>query len=335
MALRFAVFGARHWHVLEIARAAEADEAFELVGVAEPDESARTMAAAELGVRAAAEYRELLKGGEVEAVAVAAVNSERADIICAALAAGVHVLADKPMVVSLAQLGAVERAVESSDAILSCALTLRFTSLFVDAREAVARGDIGRVVGSYAQGPHKLGLDRRPDWMFDRERYGGALLDLAVHDIDVARWMHGAEPEMVIADEGTSRFAELGFADHASVYMRMTDGSVALCRSSWLTPDADRTHGDRRLLLEGTDGQIEIVDAGERHLTINRGGTSTTHREPREDPIGQPGAMAGLVRDFAHGITGNAPQLMNAHEAIESHRWSLAAREQAESQEMD
>ena len=83
-------------------------------------------------------------------------------------------------------------------------------------------------------------------------------------------------------------------------------------------------------MLEGTDGQIEIVDAGERRLTINRGGTSTTHREPREDPIGQPGAMAGLVRDFAHGITGNAPQLMNAHEAIESHRWTLAAREQAE-----
>jgi hypothetical protein len=47
--------------------------------------------------------------------------------------------------------------------------------------------------------------------------------------------------------------------------------------------------------------------------------------------VGQPDAMAELVGDFAHGISGEAPQLITARETIESHRWTLKARVQAES----
>jgi predicted dehydrogenase len=329
--IRFAVFGARHWHVLEIARAIRADERFELVGVAEPDEETRYQVQTELQIPAFTSHREMLDADAVDAVAVASINNERVEVIADALAADVHVLADKPMVVSLDQLDQVEAAARSSQATLSCALTLRFTPHFVAAKAAIDRGEIGQVIGSYAQGPHKLGVARRPAWMFNREKYGGVLLDLAVHDIDVARWIHGAEPVAVVADEGSSRFADLDFADYASVYLRMADGSVAVCRSSWLTPDDDPSHGDRRLIVEGTEGSLEIVDAAERRLTINSAGTVETRTNVREEMVGQPDAMAELVGDFAHGISGEAPQLITARETIESHRWTLKARVQAES----
>ena len=320
--------------MLEIAHAIRADEGFELVGVAEPDEETRNRVKTELQIPAFTDHREMLDADAVDAVAVASINNERVEVITDALAAGVHVLADKPMVVSLDQLDTVETAVRSSQATLSCALTLRFTPHFVAAKAAIDRGEIGQVIGSYAQGPHKLGVTRRPAWMFDREQYGGVLLDLAVHDIDVARWIHGVEPVAVVADEGSSRFADLDFADHASVYLRMADGSVAVCRSSWLTPDDDSSHGDRRLIVEGTNGSLEIVDAAERRLTINSGGTSVTRTNIREEMVGQPDAMAELVRDFARGISGEAPQLITARETIESHRWTLEARAQAESAQL-
>mgnify|MGYP003303176093 FL=1 len=317
--------------MLEIAHAIRADERFELVGVAEPDEETRHQVQNELQIPAFTSPREMLDADAVDAVAVASINNERVEVIADTLGAGVHVLADKPMVVSLDQLDRVESAVRLSQATLSCALTLRFTPHFVAAKAAIDRGEIGQVIGSYAQGPHKLGVARRPEWMFNREKYGGVLLDLAIHDIDVARWIHGTEPVAVVADEGSSRFSDLDFADYAAVYLRMADGAVAVCRSSWLTPDEDPTHGDRRLIVEGTEGSLEIVDAAQRRLTINSAGTVQTRTNVREEMVGQPDAMAELVRDFARGISGEAPQLNTAQETIESHRWALKARVQAES----
>ena len=329
--IRFAVFGTRHWHVLEIAEAVRSNEAFTLVGLAEPDTQSRTTAATQLGVPAITDYHEMLENDLVDAVVIGAINDERADIICTALAADVHVLADKPMVISHDQLLAVEQAAAASDAVLSCALTLRFTPLFVAAKQSIERGDIGDIVGSYAQGPHKLGIARRPAWMFERHRYGGSLLDLAIHDVDVARWLHKVEPVMVIADERASRFGDHGISDHASVYLRMTNGTVAICQSSWLTPDDDPTHGDRRLIIEGTEGHLEIVDSASRCLTINNRGTLTSQTADRTTSVAQPDAMAGLVQDFASAIRSDDTPVITAFDAIESHRWTLAARADAES----
>ena len=329
--IRFAVFGTRHWHVLEIAEAVRSNDAFTLVGLAEPDTESRTAAATQLGVPAITNYQEMLENELVDAIVIGAINDERADIICASLAAGVHVLADKPMVISHEQLRAVEQAAAVSDAVLSCALSLRFTPLFVAAKQAIDRGDIGDVVGSYAQGPHKLNIARRPGWMFERHRYGGTLLDLTIHDVDVARWIHQVEPTMVVADEGSARFGDHDISDYASVYLRMTNETVAICRSSWLTPDEDPTHGDRRLIIEGTEGHLEIVDSATRSLLINKRGTVSSQTAEAATSVAQPDAMAGLVEDFASAIQGNATPVITTFDAIESHRWTIAARDDAES----
>ena len=111
----------------------------------------------------------------------------------------------------------------------------------------------------------------------------------------------------------------------------MTNETVAICRSSWLTPDEDPTHGDRRLIIEGTEGHLEIVDSATRSLLINKRGTVSSQTAEAATSVAQPDAMAGLVEDFASAIQGNTTPVITAFDAIESHRWTLAARNDAES----
>ena len=52
------------------------------------------------------------------------------------------------------------------------------------ATELIEKGAIGRVIQTLGIGPHRLNRDSRPDWFFDREAYGGILVDIASHQID-------------------------------------------------------------------------------------------------------------------------------------------------------
>ena len=212
--MRLAIIGAQHGHVLGITRQLIAQDGVELVAVAEPEREVREQTAAAFGVPGLEDYRELLDGS-IDAAALAPINNAKGEVAVACLEAGVSVLLDKPAVTTLDDLDRLEAAAGGSAA-LSCALTLRFSGPFLAAKRAIDAGEIGQVVTSMAQRPHKCGPERRPAWFFDRELNGGALLDLCIHDIDGVRWLHGCEPMGVAAQHGAARFKEYPtFADHA------------------------------------------------------------------------------------------------------------------------
>ena len=180
--MRLAIIGAQHGHVLGITRQLIAQDGVELVAVAEPEREVREQTAAAFGVPGLEDYRELLDGS-IDAAALAPINNAKGEVAVACLEAGVSVLLDKPAVTTLDDLDRLEAAARGPAA-LSCALTLRFSGPFLAAKRAIDAGEIGQVVSSMAQRPHKCGPERRPAWFFDRELNGGALLDLCIHDID-------------------------------------------------------------------------------------------------------------------------------------------------------
>ena len=83
--------------------------------------------------------------------------------------------------------------------------------------------------------------------------------------------------------------------------------------------------------IPGTEGHLEIVDSATRSLLINKRGTVSSQTAEAATSVAQPDAMAGLVEDFASAIQGNTTPVITAFDAIESHRWTLAARDDAES----
>ena len=67
-----------------------------------------------------------------------------------------------------------------------------------------------------------------------RIRDVGVIMDLGVHDIDIARYLAGSEVKEIYAAGGTSGKCE--FEDHATIIMRFENGTVGVVDTNWLTP---------------------------------------------------------------------------------------------------
>ena len=328
--MKVAVVGAQHGHVLGLTRQILCEPGVELVAVAEAVPSVRQDVANIFRVPAIEDYRELLDGS-IDAAILGPINAEKGRITATCLDAGVHVLVDKPAVTTHDDLDMIERAAQGR-AQLSCALTVRYSEPYRAAKRAIDAGEIGEIVSSVSHRPHKCRPTNRPEWFFDHNLNGGAILDLCIHDIDVVRWLHGQEPVAVAAVHGNARFPEYAdFIDHAEVWLRFETGGSAFVRGSWLTPDEAPYHGDCQMWIEGTKGSIQIRTSAELSCTIDTGGTSK-RLTAFSDQVGlrNQARTNGIASDFCAAIRGETDLVTTCDDVIASHRWALLARDAAD-----
>ena len=147
------------------------------------------------------------------------------------------------------------------------------------ASRLVAAGAIGRVVQTVGLGPHGLHNNPRPDWFFQRQRYGGILCDLAAHQCEQFLHFTGSTSAEVIAAHignfGNPDTPEL--EDFGDVLLR-GNGGTGFARVDWFTPKAPCFRDDNRLTILGTKGYMEVrkyIDLGGRaggdHLFLVNG----------------------------------------------------------------
>jgi len=231
-AVRFAAVGLDHAHIFgQIAGLVGAGAEF--VGMATDDP------AAAIATRIRERYPEvpvvespddLISRDGIDLIVTAAVPDRRGPIAVGALRAGKDVVTDKPGCVSLDQLEEIEKAVGQSGRFWSVTFSERFeVPSVIKAGELVREGRIGTVVQTLGIGPHRVG-DRghlgggagRPDWFYDKNRYGGILTDIASHQIDQFLWFTGARTAEVVAST-VGNFAnpdEPGLQDFGEILLR-------------------------------------------------------------------------------------------------------------------
>ena len=266
MPTRFAVAGLKHFHILTFVKGMQELPDSQFVGFYEDDPQLREQYSNEFGVPAFDSIATLVETAEPEVVGVAVENGKKGAVICELVQRGCHVLADKPLVTSLADLDDIENAAAKTGKIIGLMLLERYNGPTRAVRELLLSGKLGRMVNFTGLAPHKLKPSGRPAWMFDPELYGGVLNDLCIHNIDLCRWMWQEDPVAVTASEGCLCFTEFaGFTDHAEVFLEFADSSTAMMRADWLTPEGFPTHGDGRQFFECTEGTIEILAAPDIH----------------------------------------------------------------------
>lgn len=247
----------------------------------------------------------LLEEEDVDMVLLANIPCDRAALAIEAMEAGKDVMTDKPGCTSLEQLDAIRAAVARTGRIWSVDFSERFeVPAVTKAAELVAEGAIGRVVQTCGLGPHRLNRATRPDWFFQREKYGGILCDIASHQIDQFLFFTGSEQaEIVAATVGNyANPEEAGLQDFGQVVLRSPQGNGYI-RVDWYTPDALPTWGDGRLTLLGTQGYIELrkyVDIAGRpgtdHLLLVNG-TRCEHIDASAAPLNYFSNLANDVRN--------------------------------------
>ncbi len=302
--MRVGIVGLKHAHIASFARFAAAAPEHELVGWVEDDPQLQERIRTQFGSPIYTSTDELYSQG-VDVIGIGAINRARGAIIIDALEHGVHVLADKPLLLSLEELRKVKELRAQKGLQVGLMLTERYNPPFQRLFEVVDNGDIGDVVSFTAFRPHKLRIASRPDWMFDHYQYGGLLADLAIHDIDIMRRVCPAEVVSIHAWQTNRHYNDrTDFYDNAHAAIQLSNGTMGWFAANWLTPNGSDIHGDCRCFVQGTTGAVEVkVDGG-----FGRGETILTTATQSAHSLDLPPAdIADLYRDFLAVVAGEAP----------------------------
>jgi predicted dehydrogenase len=267
--IRFSVIGLNHGHINSMTSAIIRGGG-ELVSVyAREPELVAQYSRQFPAVKVARSEAEVLEDSSTQAVLSAAIPDQRAPLGIRVMHAGKDYIADKPGITALDQLAEVRRVQAETRRIYSIVYSERFENrATVRAGELVKAGAIGRVVQTIGLGPHRINIPSRPQWFFDKARYGGILCDIASHQADQFLFFtNSTQAEVVASQVGNVHYPQYpAFEDFGDMLLR-GNGGTGYIRVDWFTPDGLPTWGDGRLTILGTDGFIEIrknVDIGGR-----------------------------------------------------------------------
>ncbi|EJK85982.1 Gfo/Idh/MocA family oxidoreductase [Agrobacterium sp. SHOUNA12C] len=259
-ALRFAAIGINHDHIYGqvnvMLRAGAELVAFHAI----EDDLAAVFAERFPQAKRVADKKEILEDRSIALIVSAAISSERAGLAIEAMHHGKDVMLDKPGMVTLDQLAEVRRVQAETKRIVSILYSEHFeTASTVKAGELVKAGAIGKVIHTTGLGPHRLRKPTRPEWFFDRKRYGGIIADIASHQCEQFLFFAGSlEAEILSATVSNRANPETpGLQDYGDFHVRTPD-VTGYVRVDWFTPDGLSTWGDGRLFIVGTEGTIEL-----------------------------------------------------------------------------
>lgn len=258
--MRIAFIGGNGHHYLRQAASQRPDDFdLALAGDGYDNDAARQRLA---GIEGAAWYddpRVMLDEFKPDVVNIGAVYGYNGDIVAEALQRDIAVVSDKPIAATWAQLDRLRSLTAKHAVPLLTEFPFRAQPEFRAAEVVVRQGEIGEVVLATAQKSYRFGT--RPKWYGDRRSYGGTVLWVASHGIDVIRFATGRRFERVAGQSGNLSKPQYGrMADHTVNLFRLDNGGSAVVHADYLRPAAAKTHGDDRLRIVGSRGQIEVRD---------------------------------------------------------------------------
>lgn len=187
---------------------------------------------------------------DIDAVYISSTNEKHFAQAMAAIAAGKHVLCEKPLAMTLAEAVAMVRAAETAGVTFATNHHLRCSGSHRTIRDLIAAGRIGRVLSLRLF--HAVHLpDSLRGWRItDPGAGGGVIPDITVHDADVARFLLGEDPQTVVAQMCASGLGQ-GVEDSAMSSWTMPSGAMVMSHESFTHPFAGSG-----LEVHGTEGSI-------------------------------------------------------------------------------
>ena len=200
------------------------------------------------------DYHDLLADSDVQAVFVTSPTSTHREVVMAAAEAGKAIFCEKPMALTLEDTDQMIAAIQRHSVVFQAGFMRRFDRAYAAAKQRIEAGAIGKPVTFKSIGRDPF----CPDLEYARPSVsGGLILDMAIHDFDLGRWLMDAEVQRVHTEGGTLAFPQLntvGDIDNAVVNMRFENGSLGNVEVS-----RNAIYGyDIRTEILGTEGGINI-----------------------------------------------------------------------------
>jgi len=211
-------------------------------------------AAQKLGYQTAASMDAALGSKEIDAVIISTPPNLHRAHCEAALAAGKHVLCEKPLATTVEDAKAIVAAAKRAGKVLGTGYNYRFYPAIAKARELIAQGEIGEVDHVKSFAGHPGGPEFTHPWVHDpKVMGGGALMDNGTHVADLTLHFLGKTTETA-GFTGNRIWNFGGSEDNGYVLMRTAEGRVGMLHASWSEWRGYRFHLD----ITGTGGTIRV-----------------------------------------------------------------------------
>lgn len=239
-----------------------------LVALADPQPEPLAALAHDLGVsRTYADYRDLLRADDIDAVVVCTPTSTHYDVLMAAAASGKRIFTEKPIDLRLDRIDAINAEMDKRGVPMMVGFQRRYDPDFRRVRDAVREGVVGDV--------HVVRITSRDGQPPSRDfipTSGGIYLDMIVHDLDMVRFVTGSEVTGVFAKATVlidRMFADFGDWDTAVTTLTLANGAIATIDNS-----RHAVYGqDQRLEVFGSKGMVAAANHGvDRVVSADAGG---------------------------------------------------------------
>lgn len=274
------------------------------------------------------DHRELLALPGLDAVSVCTPNAAHHAATLAAAAAGLHVLCEKPLSLSLAEADEMIDACRRADVLLAVDHHLRANPSVERARAMITDGALGRVTFLRSRQAHDWGGAAQvpPGFRTLAMAGGGTLLDNGCHLFDLARHLGGAVTEVF------ARTATLGFdievEDTAEVSLRFASGALGQIETSWTA-----TGWDQGFTVNGTKGSLEYSERQGRpvlrYIHREAGDDDWTATRVTQWEHSGDGDHTRSVRAFVAAVRGERPVLCTGEDGREAVHLAIASYQSA------
>ena len=315
--VRLAIIGLEG-HISEILGPLDQLPDVELAAIQDPNPALIAQVRAKhSSARAYSDWHELLDRERLDMVGVCGTNGDRAEILIACAQRKLHIVAEKPLAITIADLERVKRAVARSGVRLTMLISMRFQANYRALKQIVDSGEIGEVAQMAAQKSYKLG--ERPEWMLHRSTFGGTIPYIGIHMVDLMRWTSGRELVETMSVQGRVGFPHLKEMENTTATIfRLDNGGTAALHMDYLRPDTAPTWGDDRLRLAGTRGVAEYQAATGVTLVTDK-------HPPRRITELPPGGS--LFLDFLNSVYYGRTSVLELKDIYRVNEIVLAARD--------
>ncbi|MCZ6676033.1 MAG: Gfo/Idh/MocA family oxidoreductase [Candidatus Poribacteria bacterium] len=239
-----------------------------------------------------ASHTELLQDDEIDAVAVVLGHQLHHRLTVDACNAGVHVLVEKPMALSLEQCDDMIAAAATNNVKLMVGYTQHYYGTSLKAKEILNSGELGPLITAVCYMSKNWGFaGRRPQY---RSRYhgGGMWLTNGVHVVDRLTWVMASQAMSVSASIGARAHYQAG-DDSATAFIRYKNGLAGVAVAIGYADGAP----DYSCQVICANGTLRFSQHGEKYVKVGRG--DKWEDVPFDDP---PAEMQNEWKAFAEAI---------------------------------
>lgn len=203
------------------------------------------------------DYQKMLAECPCEAVSIVTPDFLHGNIAVACAEAGKHILIEKPLATTIADVDRIQRAVQENGVRAMVDLHNRWNPPFNTARAAVEAGEIGRPLSAYSR---LTDVKWVATDMLSWSAQSSILWFLGSHSIDTLAWMFGSRVKRVyaVATRGVMDGLGVPTVDQYLTTLEFENGCVAQMENGWISPNGNPNVNDFKFSLLGENGAIHI-----------------------------------------------------------------------------